>query len=582
MFPETLARRRSINCCYIFQNAFCILYVLLAGSLSARGQVSFPQPSAVEPTIRPFRESDKRACSYFFDYNPSFFKTGRYTYTSGTTNHQTYPAVKTESEYDLSEYHGIQVVFDEYVPVGMHKVSGSIPSAESFIISRRQFDHLKYNSLKEKNKIELDDLNEFYKKGMAELLAAKKARTFTISDILDTRVAQSDSLSEDLRLEVKLDAFRTVTSKKRAWPDYTRYTLTVRSIRGEVVAQYHQIIFFMATKLEKTNANLIKATIIPAFESLLNQFLNDENAKQNLRELAKNQRSSSQNNYALLNKSQAVLLNNLYQKMDILKVLKDIGYNVDNLDFNTVSPNYVYNSSLSANTNQLISSSGQLLGNLILAGANAKRAKQSRKISGELIQEFDSLAQSDEEYIKSLDPLFAKSEAVLYLPANAEVNKLAEEVKAELIVKNNQAAQKLQNQRNSILTSDLTSVTTQISNSVAPPATSNGFGTPGTNAPGTQPDGNSPEAKACAQEADKIWKASVEYRVWERTNNLPSHQYRYDQVVQWKLIKIYLENCRQFFTPTEINAFEGELGKLKAQFIGNGGCTSNLEICITD
>lgn len=551
-----------------------ILQLLFMATLTANSINSNSQTSNLFPTltkidgnfVEEFKMTQRKQFEGFFQLNPEYFKTGNYKWADSKFSNSDYPSIISKTSNDLSDFSAIQVVFNDFIPFA----SGFNHAYYSFCHSVFEFDHMNYYELKNNSQSEYGELNNFYKKSLNDILKEKKAKNILLADMLVTKLSYDDSLSNNLILEFTLDNIYGFAPnvKNPPWPSCYQLSVKVLGTNGEVLNSYRQAIFFRLNRRQAPthSIEILKSIIRPAFENLVNQLLNDIKTIAKIKQMNVNQKILMKQNYNELNKSQFSLLNFALGKKKIISQLVDLGYNVEELTFESFKSDPVYNSSISSSTNQLISSTADLLGNSLLAHWNAKKIKNTKLLGTELLARFEKLDKEESLFIKDINPNLLNSPAALFLPNNAELTKSMALAVSELTKKNQTASSNGAKQKNSIISNDLVSVTNQVAENLTP----NDTNRPSETLAEGLKDGNSPEAKACAAEAQNEWKHSCAYS-HANDPSLIRYQHRYAILAKKKIVEIMIAKCSEYISENEMTAYKGVISGLDSQFYSMGG-----------
>ncbi len=550
----------------------CCLILLTAVSFDLNGQTNdlFPKLATEDGFVEELSETHKKQFINFFLLNPSYLRTGNYKWADAQFTSLQYPVVNTRTSKDFAEFNAVQVIFREFIPFA----SRTDHAYYTFCHSISEFEHEQFYNLKGSSREDLADLNGFYKQRLTDLLSGKKARRVLITDMLDAKISFDDSLSNNVIMEFSLDNIYGFAPnvKNPPWPSCYQYSMNIIGVNGEVLQTYHQAIMFRMSRRQAPTQSMgiLKSIMIPAFENLINQFLNDEATRKKVTQMNHSQRVLVRNTYKELNAKQFELLNIGLAKKKTLDMLKDLGYDVESISYESVKSTPVYNSSVSDETNQLIGSTADLVGNALLAGMNARKIKNTKLIGAELLARFEDEDNRERELMSKLNPEVWKGSMALFLPNNSMVTNALGSVVSELQEKTSQASDKLAAQKRAVITDNLVSVTSQVSDQVAKAGNPNG-GSVETMAESTgSMDPNGPEAKACAAEAQQEWKNSC---VYQRANDLSlvRYQHRYAILAKKKIAEILIAKCAAFISANEMAAYRELIAGLEGQFNSMGG-----------
>ena len=159
------------------------------------------------------------------------------------------------------------------------------------VMSIRSEDAYNLFEIKNNKNYKLDDdikvlykiENAEYKKEVDAVLRERGAGSVLISDLITEEYPDGELKYNDLIFDFEWNDHHCWLQKGSAnwFPSFVKYSLTIKNVYGEELKKYNQIVFF-ESKLERRPSlysavdKIMYATMPSGFESLINQFLNDE------------------------------------------------------------------------------------------------------------------------------------------------------------------------------------------------------------------------------------------------------------------------------------------------------------------
>ncbi|MBP7809169.1 MAG: hypothetical protein KA163_07750 [Bacteroidia bacterium] len=595
---------------------------LLSGDKVSFKKVSFPKINSL--TNDDFKVTDWNfAKGKFTSTNADFQSSGKYIYSSTGTwrdesfNYLDYPAIYTSSNNNLSEFKSIHVLY-----------SNDMYGKFYFAIKEGGYS---------------------FRNDVYSVLKAKGAKKVSINQYL----ASDDSLSAGLTLQLNIDDINIAATneRKKGWPSYIKCSLNVLGADGQLIQEYKQVVFVDLTILSRKAGLFIwtvgsdrlyvlpasehayeftKATIGCVFSSLVNQFLNDDETIQKLNNFNISQKQIAKQNYSEVNKLQLDLLNIRYKKIPIIDSLSLLGVQMDGIKYTKLNINDIratpsYNPYVSQQTSyqaaQTLTAAGQLAGSIAnIAEANKQRKiieRKNRQIS-ELKLQYQKLDIEERELSKSISPEILKSEAVLLLPNNDQLNKSVESVLEDVKFKtknayarnaelndaisadlNNQSYQSQQQQQRSLSsgaygsTSGNTALTDAYNNNqielnkvynAANPNNprniydntvnyNNGVSSAESMAvtnPNRPANTNAGAAIKCSNNTQDQWKGTAEYKNYNANPGCGKMAKQSER----KLAQLILQNCSEYLPQTEIDGYNKLISWLTSVINGMDDCKS--------
>ena len=390
--------------------------------------------------------------------------------------------------------------------------------------------------------------------------------------MMKNKIPFIDDFKNSLILQYKKDQLNIVRGINGRWPGYSKFSLTVLNFKGDVIHKYNQVLFFQCN----TWHDLIieKACTKQAFNSLLNQFLNDTKTKEVLEKLSSKQLNAVTDNTVAVNKLQIDLLNIKLEKNKIISNLQSLGVNMDGISSSTFVDTKsltAYNPSYSSEINQVGSSIGTLAGgitNALYANSDRKAVEKIKLVGSKLKLRFRDLDDEEKSITATIPPEILNSPAVLFLPNNPDLNQYMEEASQSLekkaaTAKANVAEQytRINNELNEQAAASK-SKSQSTNSSVESSAITNG------------PDGNSPEAVRCGRDAINEAKGPNSYYMKLMKNQgCAKYSYQYKQ----QCIEITLRKCRQYLSQEEIDSYNRINATLIQQIAQMPDCKNFLQ-----
>lgn len=376
----------------------------------------------------------------FLKENPNYFQNGKYTV--GSLNYLDYPSIEVNSSNQLNNYSSVTVFFSGYIPINTKNLdwyhcyfSSDFEIENDWIKIKKGFNE------------DFKDLNTYYKTEIYNILNNKKANNISVLDMLKDQMPVIDDLKNSLILQFNVTDFNLLVGKGQ--PNYAQFSLSVLNVKGDLVHQYNQILFFHSPIWHFQYLKVEKACIKQAFNCLINQFLNDSKTNLELKKLSDKQSKLVTFKTKEVNKLQIDLLNIKLEKTKIISNLKLLSVNMDGISSDTFVDTKsltTYNPSYSPEINQMGSSLGTLAGgiaNTIEANSQRNFINTNNAIGNKRKFRFRELEEEEKRIIADISSDILNSPAVLFLPNNTNLNQYMEAVTKSLEVKTTVAKSKV-------------------------------------------------------------------------------------------------------------------------------------------
>lgn len=280
-----------------------------------------------------------------------------------------------------------------------------------------EFEHPKEFGLVNAQLKSYNDFNTSFKAGVQYIFNQKEMQDIHIAEVLEKTnppfVYNYNTLVFNFEI-VECQGF-FFAPMKNFFPSYANFKLTVSTLLGDSIQQYGQTIFFEGiSTASKFNAlsNFPKAiatkVLLPnAFEGLLNQFLNDDNAIKKIAYLnAKLEKKVAlANNYTHIIDLKIKYLALKTRRDELSTLMKDAGSILDLLAVsqeNRVEDNNAFARQISAQTNGNATAvaAGSILEAMIERAADRATVRENEKKLAVLKPAIEKLKQEQHQFIK--------------------------------------------------------------------------------------------------------------------------------------------------------------------------------------
>lgn len=367
------------------------------------------------PVIQPIVINSKSAIYGFYNSKnvfakqfPNFLNDGKYImdkfypdWDGMNFSNKTYPATIAKSENNLNHTNILlcygslnsKDFFFQYAKNGFKN------AGVYFFSQYEQFNCPEGYLITDESKQIYAKLNNHYKQITTQYLSQKNAGSITMLDLGSYNYLKKLPTTNTIIFDIRHDySFVPYPSWQNNFLASHLFTLVVRNSFGDSLTAYHQAIFgnVVTNGLGKgatIQIEFLKQAYTNALPSLINQFLNDEATQKTINAFI-NEHSNDNKEVANKNIYYGALLS---RKRELITLCEDAKMSFESVAQHATNPaepayNYVPNNNVSAQTNQLLESSANLLVNLInRSSVNGEKKlaniKQSfiLKLTGELI-----------------------------------------------------------------------------------------------------------------------------------------------------------------------------------------------------
>jgi len=535
---------------------FCIISI---SSICVNAQVMFPKVNYYKVKDNAIIMGNYIPEGTFALLFPNFLNDGKYylnstipNWTFSALSDKSAPAIFTNSDKKL-EFGNIvfslstdSAMFFTWFKSGAHVGSYDFQHAEVLKYPKQYF--LTQTAIEEYNEI-----NNFYKKTADTILAKKGASNIFITNLAQREYGYDSLTACSIILDVRLENYTWGTENfSTNFPSLEQYSLIIRNAYGEIIRSYHQVVF-LSLKIsdhvfnyglvnQRMSSPIFTSTFKYALESLINQFLNDEETINRIKSANENikQKIQADSSYIKIVNTKIKYGALMARKEELTQMCKDL-----QVDFNGVSALVKYDennkvlfvpsSSLSSQMNTSLENTGAALDNVIdamIEKGYQKENNEKLKVLYNSIAEFKQQIFELIGSITALPPSLYKEEFLTEM--EKDDNSLTDAINTALSSKDN--ASKDINDHLASINANMQSLQNGMQSSVTTSASTNG----GTNLNNTIED-------QCSQQATIAWKRSSEYQTYMRTQlNADASD------CKAKLIELTVQYCSSNFSPKQI------------------------------
>ncbi len=527
---------------------FCVFIFCIPSNAQA---VKFPEVKPFEINGRNKILGSYQPAGAFARAFPDFLNDGKYFLDNRFTiwggpnlSYLEYPAIFTTTSNKLDGFGDILV---------------SVSFEDAGIYDLKNAEILNYpKEYNLKNKfyaIEYGKLNELYKVTVENLFKEKNANHISFINFASRNYLSDRILPTTLMFDFRHTGALILQQKFAAdLPSYERYALTIRNSFGEVIKTYNQIIFAslkvsdygydMGMASAHFTAPLFNQTFAAAFESLINQFLNDikavSTAQAQQKEIVQKIQRGIYTSQLIAAKIKFGAL--MSRKEELMAMGKDIKSDFDGLSAFAASSqnmanNYIPNPSASTQLNQTASAVNSLGSNLIysmIAHSEEKKDKAKLDVVYKLIGEYNEQLNAYVKEVQGLPGSPDRDQLMANIEQNSNgitdvinsIHTAQQDANTAMTASRSKINQSLQNLRNTLQNGSAGAAGAAITSS-----------------------GPLKTETSCMKQTTAAWKSSNEYLTYMRTKSNADMK-----DCEAKLIELTVRFCRDSLSQQEIAA----------------------------